>query len=41
MRNATQALDEVVGGVELARDVRSIQFKEPDEEEECHHTPGQ
>ena len=34
--NATQAFDEVAGG-----DVHSIQFREPDEEEEeiCH-TPG-
>ena len=34
--NATQALDEVAGG-----DVHSVQFREPDEEEEeIHHTPG-
>ena len=42
VRNAAQALDQVAGGIELARDVRSMQFKEPDEEEEeCHCTPGQ
>ena len=41
VRNATQALDQVAGGLELARDVRNMQFKEPDKEEECHHTPGQ
>ena len=41
VRNAAQALDEVAGGVESTRDVRSVQFREPDEEEEeiCH-TPG-
>ena len=43
MRNAAQALDpQVVGSLELARDVCNVQFKEPDEEEEeCHRTPGQ
>ena len=41
VQNAAQALDEVAGGVELARDVCSIQFREPDEEEEeIHCTPG-
>ena len=36
VRNTAQALDEVVGG-----DVCSVQFREPDkEEEEIHHTPG-
>ena len=36
VRNAAQALDEVAGG-----DVRSVQFREPDEEEEeACHTPG-
>ena len=40
--NAAQALNEVAGGIESTRDVRSVQFKEPDEEEEeCHRTPGQ
>ena len=41
VRNATQVLDEVVGDVEVTRDICSIQFREPDEEEEeiCH-TPG-
>ena len=42
VRNAAQALDQVAGGIEPARDVCSVQFKEPDkEEEECHRTPGQ
>ena len=42
VQNATQVLDKVAGGIEPARDVCSIQFKEPDEEEEeCHRTPGQ
>ena len=42
VRNAAQALDQVAGGIEPARDVHSVQFKEPDEEEEeCHCTPGQ
>ena len=42
VRNAAQALDQVPGGLEPARDVRNVQFKEPDEEEEeCHRTPGQ
>ena len=41
VRNATQALDEVAGGVELTRDVCSVQFREPDEEEEeIRRTPG-
>ena len=35
VRNATQALDPAAG------DVRNVQFKEPDKEEECHRTPGQ
>ena len=39
-RNVAQVL-EVVGGVESTRDVRSVQFREPDEEEEeIHCTPG-
>ena len=39
--NAAQVLDEVAGGVESTRDVCSVQFREPDEEEEeVHHTPG-
>ena len=37
MWNAAQAPDQASG----TRDVQSIQFKEPDEEEECHCTPGQ
>ena len=41
VRNSTQALDQVAGGLEPARDVCNMQFKEPDEEEECHRTPGQ
>ena len=42
VRNTAQALDQVAGGPEPARDVRNVQFKEPDEEEEeCHRTPGQ
>ena len=42
VQNAAQALDQVAGGLEPARDVRNVQFKEPDEEEEeCHRTPGQ
>ena len=41
VRNAAQVLDEVAGGVESTRDVRSVQFREPsEEEEEIHHTPG-
>ena len=40
VRNAAQVLDEVVGGVESTRDVRSVQFREPnEEEEEIRHTP--
>ena len=39
VRNAAQALDQVAGGLEPTRDVRNVQFKEPDEEEEeCHRT---
>ena len=39
-RNVAQVL-EVASGVESTRDVRSIQFREPDEEEEeIRHTPG-
>ena len=39
--NAAQALDEVAGSVELTRDVCSVQFREPDEEEEeIRRTPG-
>ena len=39
-RNVAQVL-EVAGGVESTRDVCSIQFREPDEEEkEIHRTPG-
>ena len=42
VRNAAQALDQVAGGLKPVRDVRNVQFKEPDEEEEeCHRTPGQ
>ena len=42
VQNAAQALDQVAGGLEPVRDVRNVQFKEPDEEEEeCHRTPGQ
>ena len=41
VRNAAQALDQVAGGLEPARDVHNVQFKEPDKEEECHCTPGQ
>ena len=32
VRNAAQALDQVAGGGKPARDVRNVQFKEPDEE---------
>ena len=40
VRNVAQVL-EVAGGVESTRDVCSIQFREPDkEEEEIHPTPG-
>ena len=39
-RNAAQVL-EVASGVESTRDVCSVQFREPDEEEEeIHRTPG-
>ena len=41
VRNAAQALEQAAGANEQSRDVRNVQFKEPDEEEECHHTPGQ
>ena len=41
VRNAAQVLDEVAGSVESTRDVCSIQFREPDEEEEeIHRTLG-
>ena len=41
MRNAAQVLNEVAGGVESTRDMRSVQFREPnEEEEEIHRTPG-
>ena len=41
MRNATQVLDKVAGGVESTRDVCSIQFREPnEEEEEILRSPG-
>ena len=40
VRNATQALDEVAGGVESTRDICSIQFREPDEEQEICRTQG-
>ena len=40
VQNAAQFLDEVAGGVEATRDVRSMQFKVPDKEEETHRTPG-
>ena len=40
--NAAQVLDKVAGGVESTRDIRSVQFREPnEEEEEIHRTPGQ
>ena len=39
--NAAQVLDEVAGGVESTRDMCSIQFREPDEEEEeVRRIPG-
>ena len=42
VQNAAQALDQVAGDLEPARDVCNMQFKKPDEEEEeCHRTPGQ
>ena len=41
VRNAAQVLDKVAGGTEPARDVHSVQFREPDKEEECRRTPGQ
>ena len=42
VQNAARALDQVAGGNEPSRDVHNVQFKEPaEEEEECHHTPGQ
>ena len=41
VRNVTQVLDEVAGGVESTRDVCSVQFREFDEEEEeIRCTPG-
>ena len=39
VRNITQVLDEVTGGVESTRDVRSVHFREPKEQEEIRHTP--
>ena len=39
-RNVAEVL-EVAGGIESTRDVCSVQFREPDEEEECRRTPGQ
>ena len=40
VQNAAQVLDKVAGGVELTRDVCSVQFREPDkEEEEVRRTP--
>ena len=41
VRNAAKALDQAAGANEQPRDVRNVQFKEPDEEEECHRTLGQ
>ena len=42
VRNATIAHDQAAGGNEQSRDVRYVQFKEPDGgEEECHRTLGQ
>ena len=42
VRNAAKAHDQAAGGNEQSRDVRNMQFKEPDGGEvECHHTPGQ
>ena len=39
VRNAAQVLDEVTGSVESTRDVRSVQFRESDKEEEIRRTP--
>ena len=40
--NAAKAHDQAAGGNKQSRDVRNVQFKEPDGEEvECHHTLGQ
>ena len=42
VRNAAKARDQAAGGNEQSRDVRNVQFKEPDGGEvECHRTPGQ
>ena len=42
VRNATKARDQAAGGNEQSRDVRNVQFKEPDGGEvECYRTPGQ
>ena len=41
VQNAAKALDQAAGTNEQSRNVRNVQFKEPDEEEECHHTSGQ
>ena len=42
VRNAAKARDQAAGGNEQSRDVRNVQFKEPDGGKvECHHTPGQ
>ena len=42
VRNAAKARDQAVGGNEQSRDVRNMQFKEPDGGEvECHRTTGQ
>ena len=39
VRNAAQVLDGVTGSVKSTRDMRSVQFREPDEEEEICRTP--
>ena len=42
VQNAAKACDQAAGGNEQSRDVRNVQFKEPDGGEvECHRTPGQ
>ena len=42
VQNATKAHDQAAGGNEQSRDVRNVQFKEPDGGEvECHRAPGQ
>ena len=42
VRNATKARDQAADGNEQSRDVRNVQFKEPDRGEvECHRTSGQ